>query len=283
MLSMRGRDLNTTGGVWEYQPASHKSEHRGKSRQVFLGPKAQAIVKEFLTTDLQAFLFSPQEAVRVCGPVGSVYRRDAYRRAITRACERAFGLPHELRYPEYKIDKLPEEERAAEVKRRRKAAAEWPREHCWFPHQLRHSAATIIRREAGIETARCVLGHSDLSTTELYAEADLARAARDMLKRDTPGFTSLDLNQLIRDVERIVHGVSPERSCGSAITRDSSSRVGDASRSHHAPIAAATRSPSNSTCGPDLLLVVSYWMLGCPGRAGWICKRHSPRPATRFP
>ena len=27
-----------------------------------------------------------------------------------------------------------------------------------------------------------------------------------MLKRDTPGFTSLDLNQLIRDVDRIVHG-----------------------------------------------------------------------------
>ena len=31
-------------------------------------------------------------------------------------------------------------------------------------------------------------------------------ALRDMLKRDTPGFTSLDLNQLIRDVDRIVHG-----------------------------------------------------------------------------
>ena len=29
---------------------------------------------------------------------------------------------------------------------------------------------------------------------------------RDMLKRDTPGFTNLDLNQLIRDVDRIVHG-----------------------------------------------------------------------------
>ena len=27
-----------------------------------------------------------------------------------------------------------------------------------------------------------------------------------MLKRDTPGFTSLDLNQLIRDVDRIAHG-----------------------------------------------------------------------------
>jgi integrase len=181
VLAMRGRDLNTTGGVWEYQPASHKSEHRGKDRQVFLGPKAQAVVKEFLSSDLQAYLFNPSEAVRVCGPVGKVYRRDAYRRAITRACERAFGMPHELRYPEHKISELPEEKRAAEVKWRRRAAAEWRREDSWFPHQLRHSAATIIRGEAGIESARCVLGHSELSTTELYAEADLtAMVSRQM-------------------------------------------------------------------------------------------------------
>jgi two-component system sensor kinase FixL len=36
--------------------------------------------------------------------------------------------------------------------------------------------------------------------------AEVIRRLRDMLKRDTPGFTNLDLNQLIRDVDRIVHG-----------------------------------------------------------------------------
>ena len=51
--------------------------------------------------------------------------------------------------------------------------------------------------------------------------AEVIRGLRAMLKRDTPGFTSLDLNQLIRDVDRIVHGD-----------------------------AICTRSPSNSTCGP---------------------------------
>src|SRR4029079_7527470 len=40
--------------------------------------------------------------------------------------------------------------------------------------------------------------------TELASE--VIRRLRDMLKRDTPGFSSLDLNQLIRDVDRIVHG-----------------------------------------------------------------------------
>ena len=35
---------------------------------------------------------------------------------------------------------------------------------------------------------------------------EIIRGLREMLKRDTPGFTSVDLNQLIRDVERIAHG-----------------------------------------------------------------------------
>jgi hypothetical protein len=46
----------------------------------------------------------------------------------------------------------------------------------WHPHQLRHTKATQIRREAGLDTARAVLGHRSPSTTEIYAELDLGRA-----------------------------------------------------------------------------------------------------------
>lgn len=42
----------------------------------------------------------------------------------------------------------------------------------WTPAQLRHNRATEIRREFGIEAARCVLGHTDAGTTVLYAERD---------------------------------------------------------------------------------------------------------------
>ena len=63
VLAMRGCDINTSGSVWEYRPASHKGEHHGKGRIVFLGPKAQAIVKAMLTTELQAFLFNPAAQV----------------------------------------------------------------------------------------------------------------------------------------------------------------------------------------------------------------------------
>jgi integrase len=40
----------------------------------------------------------------------------------------------------------------------------------WHPHQLRHSAATEIRRQFGIEAAQHVLGHRTLAVTQLYAE-----------------------------------------------------------------------------------------------------------------
>src|SRR6185436_13524752 len=74
-------------------------------------------------------------------------------------------------------------------------------------------AATLANSSAGIDfldapqpdlrEARAAL--SDIcADTERAAE--VIRRLRDMLKRDTPGFTSLDLNQLIRDVDRIVHG-----------------------------------------------------------------------------
>jgi PAS domain S-box-containing protein len=57
--------------------------------------------------------------------------------------------------------------------------------------------------EPDLREARAAL--SDIcADTERAAE--VIRRLRDMLKRDTPGFTSLDLNQLIRDVECIVHG-----------------------------------------------------------------------------
>lgn len=145
VLIMRGCDLNMSGKVWEFVPESHKTEHHGKTRIVFLGPKSQAIVREFLKPDLAAFLFCPRDvrgAVEDCTrQPGERYNRDAYRNAIKRACRKA-DVP------------------------------------AWNPHRLRHNAATVIRREADIDTARTVLGHSSLSVTEVYAERDAETARR---------------------------------------------------------------------------------------------------------
>ena len=64
---MRGSDLETTdpakpGGVWKYRPARHKTQHHGFTRDIHLGPQAQAVLWPFLKSDLSAYLFSPAEA-----------------------------------------------------------------------------------------------------------------------------------------------------------------------------------------------------------------------------
>lgn len=171
MLRMRGADLNMAGKVWEYIPPRHKTQHRGKGRIIFLGRKSQAIIRPFLKSDLQAFLFSPKEAwaefvIKTRKPGAKTTRggrrapKDFYTTAIyaatiTRACDRADRAAH-AENPE-----IPADQRIV------------PR---WHAHQLRHSLGTRLRREFGIESARVALGHSSAVVTEIYAEIDRTKA-----------------------------------------------------------------------------------------------------------
>ncbi len=50
------------------------------------------------------------------------------------------------------------------------------------PHQLRHNAATNLRREHGIEVARIILGHQSVKMAEQYAEVD-RQVAIDVMAR----------------------------------------------------------------------------------------------------
>lgn len=130
---MRTCDLNTSETIWEYRPESHKTAHFGKDRIVFIGQRGQNVLQKWLRPELEAYLFSPAKD-------GSrPYRRDSYRTAIARGCEKA-NVP------------------------------------IWTPNQLRHNFATRARREFGIEAARVTLGHSSAVTSEIYAERDLNAA-----------------------------------------------------------------------------------------------------------
>lgn len=48
----------------------------------------------------------------------------------------------------------------------------------WSPNQLRHSGATRIRQQASLDAAQVILGHSNISMTETYAERNLDAALR---------------------------------------------------------------------------------------------------------
>lgn len=172
VLMMRLCDIDRSAGrTWLYRPGSHKTEHHGISRVVFLGPQAQRILELFLDgRDPGCYLFSPREGMtafradqrqrrktkvqpsqwdrrsrRPRKQPGHYYTVDSYRRAIVRACDQA-GIPH------------------------------------WHPNQLRHAKATEIRRESGLDAARAVLGHRSPAVTEVYAELDMTKAAEIMEK-----------------------------------------------------------------------------------------------------
>ena len=112
---------------------------------------------------------------------GEGYTVGTYRQAIWRACDQAFPPPTHLvrgRVPGQRGDRT---ETAAEWKarlgpERQKELHAWRVARRWHPHQLRHNAATYIRKEFGIEVARVILGHRTAAVTEIYAELDDAKA-----------------------------------------------------------------------------------------------------------
>jgi integrase len=151
LVRLRPGDLDRSGEVWLYRPASHKSAWRGQDLVIPLGPRAQAALKPFLDRPPEVWCFSPRESEaarrhsridqrkpRARRP-GLRYTTRSYRRAVARACARAGIEP-------------------------------------WTPHRLRHTVATAIRAEFGLEAAQTVLGHSRADVTQMYATRDLALA-----------------------------------------------------------------------------------------------------------
>lgn len=168
---LRPCDIERNSDIWLYRPTTHKTQHRGKKRVIFIGPQAQGVLLRYLARDSESHCFQPRDSEakrRTPRGRGNGYvfaeRYDVgvYRRAIHRACDKAFPHPE---LAKLKINKLT----AAQQKELR----EWRTKHCWSPNQLRHAAATEIRREFGLEAAQVILGHAKADVTQIYAERDL--------------------------------------------------------------------------------------------------------------
>ena len=48
ICELRPGDVNRTADVWEYVPASHKTEHHARPRVIFIGPRAQEVLLPYL-------------------------------------------------------------------------------------------------------------------------------------------------------------------------------------------------------------------------------------------
>lgn len=172
---MRACDIEMTGEVWVYEPEDHKNRWRGHQRLIPIGPRAQALLKPFLTLDTTAYLFSPRAAEEI---------RNAQRRR-----ERKTPMTPSQRKRQRKVTPKRAKRDRYDVCSYRRAitygiqAANKQRPEDqpipnWSPLQLRHSRATEIRKQHGIEAAQVYLGHARADVTQVYAERNLEHAVR---------------------------------------------------------------------------------------------------------
>lgn len=207
LCSIRPCDVDTSSEVWCYVPESHKTEYHGRERRIFIGPRAQEILRPYLLRPHDAYCFSPAESEKgrreeqrenrktkvqpsqrdrskkkPKRTPRDRYTKDSYCRAIVRVCARLAGLK-EPRRPvttgttpgktKQQIKQEMEKYRAECAVYRAKLA-----EVSWHPNQLRHVVGTRVRKQYGVEAAQVVLGHSKADVTQVYAERDFELARR---------------------------------------------------------------------------------------------------------
>jgi len=182
LVIMRPCDINRTGEIWRYYPEKHKNQYRRIERIVSIGPRGQQILRPFLLRGQQEYCFSAIESEQ--------YRRDKLteNRKTPLSCGNRVGTNRKekpQRRPGKRYDsasygkavrKAIMTARRAIKKRGGDPDKEMPK---WTPYQMRHTAATKVRKYFGYESAGAALGHTNMSATAIYAERnqDLADEA----------------------------------------------------------------------------------------------------------
>jgi len=169
ICQMRPCDIDRSGDVWIYRPATHKGTWRDQEREIVVGPRGQALLNCYLLRNADAFCFSPKEAEAErrarqhagrTTPLSCGNRPGSNRRSCPRRAPGDHYTPASYRHCV---------ERAC-------ASAGVER---WTPARLRHTAASELRATYGLEVARLVCGHASAGVTAAhYAEADRRQLVR---------------------------------------------------------------------------------------------------------
>jgi integrase len=158
--------------VWVYSPTEHKTKSRGHDRPICLGPKAQELLGPWLRADPNKPLFSPRESRefydrnRPNGGRSTPEQRAAWRKYYRKA-NRAPASPREREM--YSTRSYGNRVAEGCLK------AGVPAFRC---NRIRHTYATAVRKQFGLEEAQVLLGHKSADVTQVYAERDLTLAAR---------------------------------------------------------------------------------------------------------
>lgn len=168
LFRMRPCDIDRSGKVWIYSPQTHKTMRTGREKLIPIIGDARDAITDYLNRDPDTYLFSPAESMqwhraqatakrvtpakqgnrvgtnRTAQPKRqpqTMFAGTSYQQAIKRAAKKA-GVPH------------------------------------WYPYQLRHLTATVIRSALGIEESQALLGHSTALMTAHYARESVEAATR---------------------------------------------------------------------------------------------------------
>jgi integrase len=162
--------IDRSSDIWIATLEEHKTAHRGRERFICIGPKAQAILAPFMDRPDGQPLFSPAESEQMRRVKKSANRvtsrsqgnRPGYSARVRegRPAKRAARTYYDTRSYAQAIE----------------YAANKAKVKPWGPNRLRHTAATRLRADVDIETAKAVLGHTEVTTTQIYAEQDRTKA-----------------------------------------------------------------------------------------------------------
>lgn len=185
LLGMRKADIDRTDpACWVATISEHKTRHHNKERHLYFGPRAIAI--------LRPVLLRKKDDEHIISPLDSIADHAERRREETKARIIAAGKDPETvqigrrenqapspRQTDRRVGDLYNkadfarairrgiERLNADLVERGERAIPF-----WSSHQIRHAFATQARSEFGLEAAKVLLGHSTLSATQIYAEAD---------------------------------------------------------------------------------------------------------------
>ena len=167
VVLMRPVDIDQSSEIWVYRPQRHKTDYRDLAREVLLGPKAQEILRPWLHRGHDAYCFSPAEAESERNEQRRQNRKTPMTPSQASRCLNAFPKrPSRLRYDRDSY------RRAIEYGIKKAGVPHW------HPHQLRHTCATQVRSQCGLDVAQVVLGHQSVDVTQVYAQVNRSKATQ---------------------------------------------------------------------------------------------------------
>lgn len=162
--------IDRSGDVWQAKLEHHKTANKGKTRIVYFGPTAQAVLMPYLLRGENEPLFSPREAI------AKLRAQRTEQRATPLSQGNRTGYGRQSRKGETAKRQPGTQYQSTSYYLAVAYGIRKGKLDHWHPNQLRHTAATKIRNEFGLDAAAAMLGHARVDVTQVYAELDATKA-----------------------------------------------------------------------------------------------------------